>query len=292
MAGMNIRLHILSYIMAAAAGAGLTFALTDRQPQPADDQEAPPAPVQATSTIPIIPVPTPPLDRAALLAATGRAMDAVAAGADLPQVNAGLVGRSFVLKLPFGCQGETQEAEGKDENKNENEEAAEERWAGWTFNPATRALQLTARTTDFAEEDWAKALAGDLKFDAAEGFWIRHPWTAADHCLTNEPATSQEPAENMHTLAIAQFFRPEGRRTLRRGGRPYSFTMKLDEGAEPSAKGYQLRLEGRVAGYADGQPIHCYQEAVSIHPRCLIAVEFERVGFIAPGKDELLVEWH
>lgn len=287
MVGMNIRLRILSYVVAAAAGAGLTFALSEGQPETTDSNISAPEPVQATPTIPILPVPTPPLDRAALLAATARAMDAVAAGSGLPEVNAGLVGRSFVLKLPFGCRGEMQGPEAKDENG----EPEDETWAGWTFNSTSRALQLTARTTDFAQEEWVKDLAGDLKFDAAEGFWIRHPWTAADHCLTNE-AGRGDAAEDVQTLAIAQFFRPDGPRTLRRSGRPYRFTMKLEEGADPSAVGYQLRLEGRIAAYADGQPIHCHQESVSSRPRCLIAAEFERVAFIAPASDKLLVEWH
>jgi hypothetical protein len=288
MAGMNIRLRILSYVIAAAAGAGLTFALSQKQPETTDNKAVAPEPARTAPTIPIIPVPTPPLDRAALLAASARAADAVASGSALPEANAGLVGRSFVLKLPFGCRGEMNETQ----DKEGNERPAEESWAGWTFNPTSRALQLTARTTDFAQEDWARALAGDLKFDAAEGFWIRHPWTAADHCLANETGASAESAKNMQTLAIAQFFRPDGPRTLRRSGRPYRFTMKLDEGMDPSAEGYQLRLEGRVAAFADGQPIHCYQESVSARPRCLIAAEFERVAFIAPANEKLLVEWH
>jgi hypothetical protein len=284
MAEHNIRLRILSYLIAAAAGSALTFLLVEKEParEPIEGRQAvqKPTPVVEAPKIPVIPTPPPPLDRAALLAAAASAADAVASGAPLPQSGAALVGRSFVLRMPFGCGGDM-----ADEKKSLT-------WAGWAFNPKTRALKLTARAADFADREWVKQLAGEMTFDAVEGFWIRRPWTRADQCGTGDGAFSDDvlsgPAQQ---LAIAQFYAPEGSRTLRRGDRPYSSTVKLEQDQLPSQRGYQIQLEGKLRGFPDGQPVHCLQQDPAVAPRCLIAVQFDRVAFVAPGQDEAIVEW-
>lgn len=286
MAEQNIRLRILSHLIAAAAGSALTFALIHRAPAPEQqpDQAAkPPAPVVEVPRIPVLPAPPPPLDRAALLAAAASAADAVASGAPLPQSNAALAGRSFVLRIPFGCHGEMAE---KDADV----------WAGWSFNPKSRALRLTARSAALTDAAWVKQLASEMEFDAVEGFWLRRPWTSAEQCAAGDLAPSDTmpdalPDSAAQRLAIAEFYSPGGPRTLRRGGRPYTSTVKLEEGEGPSPAGYQLQLEGRLSGFPDGQPVHCSQETPATAPRCLIAVQFERVAFMAPGKDEPIVEW-
>ena len=118
----------------------------------------------------------------------------------------------------------------------------------------------------------------------------RHPFE-----LNRDQATGRNGRvllETMNGLGIAQFYSPDGPRTLRRGDRPYSSTVKLPEGEAPSPRGYQLQLEGKISGFADGQPVHCFQQDASVAPRCLIAVQFERVAFVAPDKPEPIVEWH
>lgn len=284
MAEQNIRSRILSHLIAAAAGSALTFILIQKEPvrEPAHGEQAvsESKPVVQVPKIPVIPTPPPPLDRAALLEAVSNAADSVASGTALPQSNAALVGRSFVLRLPFGCAGEM-----PDDGKQES-------WAGWRFNPKSRALRLTARASNLADAEWVKQLAGDMSFDAVEGFWIGRPWTRADQCRAGDSTTSNDMSSTpAQRLAIAQFYSPEGSRTLRRGDRPYSSTVKLEEDQSPSALGYQLQLEGKLSGFSDGQPVHCVQEKPAVEPRCLIAVEFERVAFVAPGKDEPIVEW-
>lgn len=282
MAEQNIRLRILSYLIAAAAGSALTIAIVGWEdapsPKPAQAEPKQPPRVEVPK-IPVIPVPPPPLDRAALLAAAASAADAVASGSAMPQSNAQLVGRSFILRMPFGCAGEL-----TDETK--------DAWAGWSFNPKSRALRLSARANNLADTDWVKTLATDMKFDAVEGFWIRRPWTSADQCPAEGGALTDVGVPQGQRLGIAQFYSPDGPRTLRRGDRPYSSTVKLPEGEMPSARGYQLQLEGKVSGFADGQPVHCFQQDASVAPRCLIAVQFERVAFVAPDKPEPIVAWH
>lgn len=285
MAVQNLRYLILSHMIAAGAGAALTLVLVDQQSahESGENRHAveEPKPVVQVSKIPVIPTPPPPLGRAELLEAAAAATDAVASGATLPPANAALIGRSFILRMPFGCGGEM-----RDEEK-------QERWAGWTFNPKSRALRLTVRASEFAEAEWVKQIAGEMTFDAIEGFWIGRPWTSADRCGADRNASSDVVlSEPNQRLAIAQFYSPEGSRTLRRGDRPYSSTVKLDEGQSPSPAGYQIQLEGKLSGFPDGQPVHCVQQDSAVAPRCLIAVQFERVAFFVPGQDDAIVEWH
>ncbi|PJG48894.1 hypothetical protein VVT58_00545 [Sphingobium sp. SJ10-10] len=284
MAEQNFRCRILSHLIAAAAGSALTFLFVQKEiaREPTDDKPAvqEQAPVVEVPKVPVIPAPVPPLDRGGLIAAAASAADAVASGSAVPQSNAALVGRSFILRMPFGCGGEMADSEQKAE------------WAGWAFNPKSRALRLVARGSNLADAEWIKQIAGSMEFDAAEGFWLRRPWTRAERCGAKGPALSDailDPAAQR--LAIAQFYSPQSSRTLRRGDRPYSATVKLEEGEGPSPLGYQLQLEGKLSGFPDGQAVHCSQDNPSVAPRCVIAVEFERVAFVAPGKDEPIVEW-
>lgn len=280
----NIRLRILSHLIAAAAGSALTFLLlhVDVAHAPNDNRKAvqEKAPVVQVPKIPVIPAPPPPLDRAALIAAAADAADAVAGGSALPPSNAALIGRSFILRMPFGCGGEMADKQEKTA------------WAGWTFTPDSRALRLTAKGSDLADAEWMEQIAGSMEFDAVEGFWLRRPWTRADRCTAGSPAMTDAMLDpSAQQLAIAQFYLPGGSRTLRRGDRPYSSTVKLAEGEAPSSLGYQLQLEGKLTGFPDGQPVHCSQPDPSAVPRCVIAVAFERVAFVAPGKEEAIVEW-
>lgn len=289
MAEQNIRLRILSHLIAAAAGSGLAFLFIGKDvvQTPVDTSQAvqESKPVVQIPKIPAIPAPPPPLDRAALIAAAASAADAVASGSALPQSNAALVGRSFILRIPFGCQGDM--TDGKETGGNEKEG-----WAGWSFNPKSRALRLTARGSNLTDADWLKQVAGAMAFDAVEGFWLRRPWTRAEQCGPDDLAPSDAPLDvSQQRLAIVQFYSPEAPRTLRRGDRPYSSTIKLEEGDAPSRLGYQLQLEGKLSGFPDGQPVHCSLQDASVIPRCVIAVEFERVAFVAPGQDEPIVEW-
>lgn len=284
MAEQNIRVRILSYMIAAAAGSALTFILVhqeaDRKQPDEHDIAEKSVPVVQVPKIPVIPAPPPPLDRAALLKAAADAADAVASGSALPKANAALTGQSFILRLPFGCSGEM--SDGDNEGS----------WAGWTYNPKSRALKLTARPSEFAEADWVKQIAEKMTFDAVEGFWIRRPWTRMERCGEGMGAlTDSAPDVPAQRLAIAQFYSPEGSRTLRRGDRPYSSTVKLEEGLAPSSTGYQIQLEGKLSGFPDGQPIHCAQDSPAVPPRCLIAVQFTRVAFVSPSAEDAIVEW-
>ncbi|MDX3911124.1 MAG: hypothetical protein QHC67_15085 [Sphingobium sp.] len=73
--------------------------------------------------------------------------------------------------------------------------------------------------------------------------------------------------------------------------RPYAATIKLDEGAQPGAQGYQLSISGRIGAFSDRQPIHCTAADAEVRPVCLVAVELTRVTFDDPESGVSLSEW-
>lgn len=219
------------------------------------------------------------LGRGDLIAAFARAVDTTAAGQSLPDANRQLVGRTFILKLPFGCTGE----------------ASEERsvWAGWTYDIKRRALKIFAGPERWTDADWVKPIAGNLPHEAIEGFWIERPWTSSEECPAGNAAghTDLAASNERQTMGIAQFFAPDSPRTFQRGSRPYSHTIRVREPAEIERRAFRLALSGRITGFPDGQPIHCIQDSRDRRPVCLMAVELARVSFEDPRDGNVLVEW-
>jgi len=248
------------------------------------DSKAPPPPISVPAPDkakpPAASVPLLPLERPQLLAAAAAAADAVAGGQPLPARNASLVGRSFVIRLPFGCDGPLADLESE--------------WAGWNYNPKTHALKLRAQPQIWSEDPWAQAIAGQTPYEAIEGFWIRRSWTNAPTCpkaLSAERSSSAGDGGARQTVGIAQFFAPGAPRTMRRGTRPYAVTLKADEDLGNDPREYHLLISGRITGFADGQPVHCWNEADHLPPVCLIAAEFSRVAFEDVRGGKTLSEW-
>lgn len=230
-------------------------------------------PVQSTEVAPLTA-----LGRGDLIAAFARASDATAAGQPLPDANRHLVGRTFNLKLPFGCNGEA----GKELPV----------WAGWTFDKKGRALKVFAVPERWTNADWVKSIAGKLPHEAVEGFWIERPWTSSEDCPAGiAPSTDLAASDERQTMGIGQFFAPDSPRTFQRGSRPYSHTIRVRDPAEIEGRAFRLALSGRVTGFPDGQPIRCVQDSPDRRPVCLIAVELARVSFEDPRDEIVLAEW-
>ena len=273
-------------VLAAAAilVAGIVIGAT--LPFPESQKEATPQPARRAageekSSPATQPVSLLPLDRPQLLLAFAAAADASANGKPPPASNASLVGRSFILRLPFGCDGPSADLASA--------------WAGWTYDPKTRALKLQAQPEVWGEAPWIKSIAGETPFEAVEGFWIRRPWTNAETCPSTRsetPTTRTGDFSERQTIGVAQFFAPGGPRTLRRGSRPYAVTLRVDEEMEAKPHTYHLLISGRIVGFDDGQPIHCRNEADNLRPVCLISVEFNRVAFVDADDGSNLSEWH
>ncbi len=285
---------IWGFVAGAALGAVAVGIYLDapsilRPPPPEAPPVAAPAPV-ARPVLPILPAPLPPLNRAELIAAVAEVRDAVAGGGPVPP-NSAMIGRSFTVRLPFGCEGPSS----KDDSG----------WAGWHFNPKTRVLKLWAHPENWSDEPWIAAIADGRPFESVEGFWMRRPWTSAETCPARPDATpdadtptgeavetpADANAEAAQTLGLAQFFSAGTPRTLRRGDRPYNYTVRRRDDTQEEGHDYLLSLSGRIARFADGRPINCTGDDPLLPPRCLIAVEFGRVAFEDPRDGATLSEW-
>lgn len=274
--------------------AGLSLALITSLASSCRGGSEPSANETATMETPDTP-PTQPLPvatvtlvgRADLLAAADAAADEVAGGNALPKANLELVDRTFELRLPFGCGG-----------------AIPAEWGEWSIDPKTRVLRINVRPQVWGDDPTIKTLAAGAAYDAAEGFWVARPWTRSENCPASlsSVATPASPAGDpvptavpdappIKTFAIVQYFSPDAPRTLRRGSRPYSYTGKVPETGTLGAKGFRLKLTGRIRGFGDGQPIHCIVITPSRPPVCAAAVEFTQVVLEDAATGESLAEW-
>lgn len=229
------------------------------------------------------PIAVSPADRAEILAAVAAAADATAAGQKSPQANLALTDRMFVLRLPFGCRG-LPEPDG----------------AKVRFDARSGVLRIAITPQQWKSDSRIGGLAQGKPFEAIEGFWIERPWTASEVCpkVAMAPLPSvgeQSPASAAPavppTTAIAQFMEPGSPRTSQRRNRPYSYTGKPTLSEADLQTGFALKLAGRIAGFADGQPVHCDGTEPSHPPICAISVELTSVAIeIAPSGD-VLSEW-
>ncbi|WP_310539964.1 hypothetical protein [Phenylobacterium sp.] len=263
--------------IAAVGGAILLFAVLSRPdtPEPAAPAPAPPPPAPIAAA-----APPPALTRADLVDAAERATTAFATGTKAGGDRSPLIGRSFRLDIAFGCDGPRTGADGG------------QAFAEYDIDKGV--LRLVARPVNLTALPLVKDLDETAEIEAVEGFWIPRPWAATETCPPKRAveiqATPTPPAAQ--TLALAQVFETSGSRVSRRGGRPYEFVRKVDK-ADTSVLShtYRLRLEGRLVGFKDGQPHHCWSESPDHRPICLYAVAYDRVAFLDGDTGETLSEW-
>lgn len=207
------------------------------------------------------------LDRRALLLAATAARSAAAAGADDRQEQADLDGRLFQFAIPFGC---AQGGEGQPP-------------PSLTVEHGEEGAELRATPDVNAEHPLVASIAGD-RFEAAEGFWVPHPWILAPVCPA-QPVPGPVPQQ----IAIAQFFAPAESRLERRDNRPFETRAEAEAGQQAAAPSWHLVLEGRLR-HVDGRAINC-GPASGVPPVCIVSVEIERVTFRDVTTDETLAEW-
>ena len=219
---------------AAAAAASLILAGCGddgkQQNQPAVAANAAEKPV-----VPDIPLPEPPLDREHLLAAVTYAASDFATGTDGRERQKALAGKKFEFRIRFGCGQPTDDARAP---------------FGWSFDETSGTLKARATPTLSLKDAAVKAIAGDA-FESAEGFWLSQPWVLSAAC----PASpSAQATDALQSVGIAQFFTATGARTMRRSGRAYDTTQKIEDGRAP-AGGFDLILAGRLVALPDGRVI-------------------------------------
>lgn len=273
-------------LAAAVLLAGTLLAGCDRkapEPAPAKLQtETPTTP--APPKVPAVPAPLPALSRGDLVSAAGQAASAYAEG-EAPRADDPLGGRSFAVRVPFGCSGPTR-AEASIDDRNG--------LAGWSWGPNRKTIQLSMTPGDWtASAMLAKTGAAD-KWEAIEGFWVPRPWLASEACpvVQADPLQTGAIATSPQTVGLAAVFEKGGSRIGRRSGRAYEFTVRA-EGPEPLAPpetGYRMLLTGRITAFPSGRAIECRAPGPDQRPVCIIAVQIDRVAYEdASGKT--LSEW-
>lgn len=230
------------------------------------------------------------LGRADILAAVAAAADEAAAGNPLPQSNLELSDRSFDLTLPISC-----------------EDGITGNWGSWRYDPSSKVLRVTFTRHSWGTEPLFTELANGHAFETAEGFWIERPWTRSAECprtrnsksspntaddvgVKNDAATPVS-AHSDQGLALVQYFTSDAPRTLLRGNRPYAYTAKLTDEAAATSRALRIRIQGRITGYADGQPVHCVSRHTSQPPTCAVAVEFGKIALENAVTGETLADW-
>lgn len=263
------------------AALGLAQCDRDRaEPNPAPTP--PPAPIAAPTE----------LSRAQMIAALAKAASAFAAGAD-PSAASGLAGRTFRIRLPFGCSGPASGAE-----------ALTDGLAGWTWAEDRDSLTLSVRAVDWSESPLVTPQGATPDWDGVRGFWIARPWLSQEACPApverlvpvdtpapdTAPDTSEDEADPVtpppspaspQTMGLAVIHAASGSRLGRRDGEAYRFVVRGTDDAPPipPMAGYRLVLGGRVGAFPDGRAVRCTSQTADQRPVCVVAVELDVVAF-------------
>ncbi len=305
-------------IKAIAPGTGLLLfaALAGCKPvvEPAPDQkQTSVVPDAAPSKVEELAV-----SRTDLLRALNEAASIAAVGGDYNAAAAPLAGRQFVLRMPIGCDGESDAA------------------TGWIYDSANHRLTLKAtpgisladvQTPPVASREVAEtgpattpppaeaSPAADAKapatvpspVEAVDGFWISHPWIWSDNCPIapemaessgttdgDEPKAEAEPLQEAvlpHHFGIAQYYTASDPRTGRRGGQAYRITKRVTEAEQPDPKSLRLVLRGRLTAAPDGRLLQCRMLSSTVPPQCIISATFDRVSFENADGSTVYAQW-
>lgn len=271
----------------AAIAASLMLAQCDRATTPREAPVVAEVPdAAATPPAAVVPAAVQPLTRGELISASGQAASAYVLGLATSDTDP-LVGRTFAIRIPFGCQGPSSPVEG----------AAADGLARWTWGPDRKTLQISLTPGDWIGSALTTApdpQAAPTTWEAIEGFWVPHPWVASESCptLQGDPLQTAETAASPQTVGIAAVFEAGGSRFGRRNGRAYALTLR-PTGDQPLARppdGYRLLLEGRVVGFPGGRAIRCRAPNPDQRPVCVVAVQLDKVAFES-ARGVTLSEW-
>lgn len=259
----------------------------DRKPSetpPPVQTEAPEA--ASTPTPALTPKPVVALTRGDLISAAGQAASAYSRGQAPTEVDP-LVGRSFAVRIPFGCLGPSASVQGP----------ADDGVARWTWGGDNKTIRISLTPGDWASSALATPAIGPKAapaWEAVEGFWVPRPWLAAETCpgMQGDPLQTGQTAPSPQTLGIAAVFEAGGSRIGRRNGKAYEFNVR-PQGEQPLAApvgGYRLLLEGRVVGFPGGRAMRCRAPGPDQRPVCVVAVQLDKVAF-EDAAGATLSEW-
>jgi len=257
-----------------AAVAVLIVLLLRTAPPPEVAPAPTPAPEPPPPLVAAAPAASAPLGRAELIAGAQAAADAYAAGAQGEAAK--LTGRTFSLRLAFGCGGPVVDPGTAQ--------------AYYQLDQTAGTARLAARPVVLTDLPLIRAAPLPPETETVEGFWLPRPWLKAEGCpmrRTVTPPATPTPTE-APSLGVAVFHGADAPRAQRRGDRPYEFVVKSPAGG--AAATFALVLEGKITGFADGQAIHCWSESAEHRPICLYGVSLDRVAF-EDAKGGVLAQW-
>lgn len=247
-------------------------------PEVKTEVPAAPAPVEA----PIVPLTPPVLTRGDLVSAAGQEASAFAEG-KVPAAGDPLAGRSFAVRIPFGCTGAAPVEGGERAGL-----------AGWSWGPERKTIDISIAPADWSGSAMFAGPAAAAAWEAVEGFWIPRPWLASETCpaIRGDPLERQGPPVSAQTVGLAAVFDKGGSRVGRRNGRPYVFTVRSEEGVvlAPPENGYRLLLEGRIGSFPGGRAFACRAAGPDHRPVCIAPVQLDRVAF-EDADGRMLSEW-
>lgn len=285
--------------LVGCAAAALFVCGCGQQPQTANNQAAANAAQDTAPVLPTLPLPQPPLNREQLLVAVHHAASDFAAGINDGKRQQELSDKKFEFRIRFGCDGQI------------GEKSKQPR--GYSFDKSTRALRVQATPT-LSKDDAPVAAIADARYEAVEGFWIQKPWLLAAVCpkpvpqpaadtekpqktAPEKPVEAAAPSANAaqaappaQTVGVAEFFTATDPRTMRRSGRPYEATKKLEEGDVPTG-GFDLVLSGRLSALPDGRVIACTATGEGQRPACVVSAVFGKVWIERADTHEQLAQW-
>lgn len=267
---------------AALALLGLVLTGCDRRsPGPSANiaDEVPPPPLPKK-----LPAPVPALARGDLVTAAGRAASAYAEGKP-PEGTDPLVGRTFVVRIAFGCSGPA---------PGPVPDGAPSGLASWSPGPDGKTIELRMTPGEWAGSALIAGGTDAPAWEAVEGFWIPRPWLTSESCpvVKGDPLQTGEVSAAPQTLGLAAIFEEGGSRIGRRNGRAYAFTVRAADDAplRPPRQGYRLVLEGRIASFPNGRAIRCRAAGPDQRPVCVVAAKLDRVAF-EDAQGTMLSEW-
>ena len=259
--------------LAAAIAVGATGFVLGRitaprsQPAPVTVEASPTTPATSDSI----------LRRADLIDLAERAADALTSGEKEEDLSTVSAGQRFELILPFGCAG-----------PNESGPAMR-----WHYDPESEALRITVEPSTWRPEQWA--LDRPPGFEVAEGFWISRPWSSSEACPPGGAAIPPDTDSITlpgQTLAIAQVLAGGDRRDARRYGQPYESVTRVPAESFDGARGFLLRVKGRLEEIPGTGVVHCAQPAgVEQRPVCVIGVRMDEVIIEDPAGGNVVASW-
>jgi hypothetical protein len=197
------------------AVAGLVASCGER-----DAVDAVPAP-EPKIEVPNVPAQALPLTRADLIAGAAAAAGAYAVGT-IPEGGDPLVGRSFSIRLPFGCGGPRPESA-----TTGLQGLARAVWQG----EAREGVVLSLTPADWT--DSALISGASATWESVEGYWIDRAWLLEDRCPTvrADPLQIGAAFAEAPSVGLAGVHERGASRLNRRDGRAYRFVIRGPEGA-------------------------------------------------------------